>query len=85
MKIFGRERQSLRIDKARACRALYADGPGTEEVEVHLITEEGQRLDLQFHHRSIPDLIGQLTDAYEAINPPLNRRVNPASGWSGND
>lgn len=83
MKIFGKERQSLRITKSRACRALYADGAGTEEIEVHLITEDGDRLDLQFHHRSIPQLIGQLTDAYEAINPPLSRRNNQAAGWDG--
>ncbi len=83
MKIFGKNKESLRIKKVRACRALYADGPGTEEIEVHLITADGERLDLQLHHRSVPELIGQLTDAYEAINPPLNRRNNPAAGWSG--
>lgn len=83
MKIFGKKRESLRIKKSRACRALYADGPGTEEIEIHLITEEGERLDLQLHHRSVPELIGQLTDAYEAINPPLSRRNNPAATWAG--
>lgn len=85
LKIFGKNRESLRIKMVRACRALYADGPGTEEIEIHLITEEGQRLDLQFHHRAIPELIGQLTDAYEAINPPLSRRRNWASTWADED
>lgn len=83
MKIFGRERASLVISKVRAVRALYADGPGTEQIEVHLLTADGERLDLQFHHRSIPALIGELTDAYEAINPPLSRRNNMAAGWDG--
>ena len=83
MKIFGRERASLSIKRSRAVRALYADGPGTEQIEVHLITEGGERLDLQFHHRDIPALIGQLTDAYEAINPPLARRSNYQASWEG--
>ena len=83
MKIFGRQRQSLLIEKCRAVRAKYADGPGTEQIEVHLLTSEGHRLDLQFHHRDIPALIGQLTDAYEAINPPLSRRSNTSASWDG--
>lgn len=76
MKIFGKERESLRIKAARSCRALYMDGNGTEEIEIHLITDDGQRLDLQLPHRLAPALIGELTDAYEAINPPLSRRHN---------
>ena len=83
MRIFGRERQSLRIKKLRAVRALYADGPGTEEIHIELLTETGEKLALQFHHRSVPALIGELTDAYEAINPPLSRRTNMAAGWDG--
>lgn len=81
MRIFGKERQSLRVKKIRACRALYVDGDGTEEIEIHFITEEGQRLDLQIPHRAAPELIGQLTDAYEAINPPLSRRNNREADW----
>ena len=82
MKIFGRERASLVIAQVRAVRALYADGPGTEQIEIHLRTPDGQRLDLQLHHRAIPHLIGELTDAYEAINPPLSRRNNSAASWA---
>lgn len=81
--IFGKKRESLRIKKSKACRALYVDGHGTEEINILLITEEGHRLDLQIPHRMAPDLIGQLTDAYEAINPPLSRRNNQAAGWDG--
>lgn len=83
--IFGKKRESLRIKKAKAARALYADGPGTEEIEVRLLTENGERLDLQFHHRAIPYLIGELTDAYESINPPLSRRHNYNAGWEGSE
>lgn len=85
MRIFGRERQSLRIKKVRAVRAVYADGEGTEEIEIHLITEEGQRLDLQLHHRLAPDLIGDLTDAYQAIVPPLGWRRNRDAEFGGFD
>lgn len=85
MFIFGKKRESLRIKKSRACRALYVDGNGTEEIEVHLITEEGHRLDLQLPHRQVPALIGQLTDAYEAINVPLHYRRNGQAGWDGAD
>ena len=83
MKIFGKERDSLKIKAVRAVRAKYAIEAGTEEVEVHLKTSEGHRLDLQFSIRDIPNLIGELTDAYEAINPPLSRRNNAAASWDG--
>lgn len=83
MKIFGRERDSLKIKAVRAVRAKYAIQAGLEEVEVHLRTEEGHRLDLQFNIRDIPRLIGELTDAYEAVNPPLSRRHNAAASWDG--
>lgn len=83
MRIFGKERQSLTISKVRAARAVYATEAGTEQVEIHFITSDGHRLDLQFNQRLIPGLIGQLTDAYEAINPPLSRRHNAAAGWDG--
>lgn len=83
MFIFGKKRESLRIKQSKACRALYMDGAGTEEINIMLVTEEGEKLDLQIPHRMAPDLIGQLTDAYEAINPPLSRRNNAAASWDG--
>lgn len=89
MRIFGKERQSLKIKAIRAVRAMYADGPGTQEVEIHFITEDGQRLDLQIPFQLAPDLIGDLTNAYEAISPPLSARRNRAASWDfdmgGND
>lgn len=83
MRIFRKERESLVIAKVRAVRAVYATEAGTEQIEIHLMTPEGQRLDLQFNQRLIPTLIGELTDAYEAINPPLGRRNNAAASWDG--
>lgn len=84
MKIFGRVRDSLRIKKVKASRALYMDGPGTQEIEISLLTDDGERLDLQFPYHLAPQLIHELTSAYEAINPPISRGFNPASGWAGN-
>lgn len=81
MKIFGRNRDSLRIKKAQATRALFMDGNGTQEIEIRLRTEEGDELALQIPFLLAPVLIGQLTDAYEAIVPPLSRRNNPAAQW----
>lgn len=81
MKIFGKNRESLRIKKAQAARAIFVNGEGTQEIEIRLITEEGDRLDLQIPFLMAPSLIGQMTDAYEAIVPPLSRRNNPAAQW----
>lgn len=83
MKIFGKERDSLRVKRWRAFRAVFMDGNGTEEVHIQLLTDDNQRLALQVPMRQVPELIGQLTDAYEAINPPLSRRNNAAAGWDG--
>ena len=85
MRIFGRDRQSLRIKKVRAARCKYMDGPGTEEVEVRLMTDGGEILDLQVPFQLIPKLIGELTDSYESIVPPLSRRQNWQAGWDGAD
>lgn len=83
MKIFGRERETLLIKAVRAVRAKYMDGPGTEMIEIHLRTEGNYRLDLHVPQQLAPELIGQLTDAYEAINPPLHLRHNRQSSWDG--
>lgn len=85
MRIFGRNKESLRIKKVRAARCLYMDGPGTQEIEIRLMTEDGEILDLQLPFQVAPKLIGELTDAYESIVPPLSRRQNWQAGWSGAD
>lgn len=81
MRIFRKERESLRIKAIRACRAKYMDGNGTEEIEIHFITEDGERLDLQIPYRLVYNLVGDLKDAYEAINPPLSARNNRSATW----
>lgn len=83
MKIFGKNRETLRIKRIKACRALYMDGPGTQEIEIKFMTEDGETLVLQMHHFLAPNLIGELTDSYEAIVPPLHRRGNGQASWEG--
>lgn len=82
MWIFGKERQSLRIRKACAARAKYMDGPGTEEVEVRLLTDDGHTLDLQLKPQAVHQLINDLATAYEAICPPITRGMGYAR-WEG--
>lgn len=79
MRIFGRERQSLRIKKIKGSRAVYVH-PGnaeTNEVEIRMVTEDGERLDLQVPSRLIPELLRDLRISYEAIVPPLY-----SGGWN---
>lgn len=81
MKIFGRNRESLRIKKVRASRAVFIN-QDVQEVEINLITEDGERLDLQLPSRLVPGLIQGLSIAYTAINPPL-RSGDWQSSWQG--
>lgn len=84
LKIFGRNRENLTIMKCQAVRAMYQHpgNPETFEVEVKLLTDNGERLDLRLPSRAVPQLIQELSNAYEAINPPL-RRGNWTAGNEG--
>jgi hypothetical protein len=75
MRIFGKERQSLRIQKVRASRAIYVrpGNPDEQEVELQLTTEDGERLDLRMRTGLVRQLILDLSDSYEAIAPALSR------------
>lgn len=81
MKIFGKRRESLRIKKIRASRAVFVN-QDVQEVEIQFVTEDGERLDLQMPSRLAPALIQELTIAYQAINPPL-RSGSYESTWQG--
>jgi len=78
MRIFGKERQSLRIKKAVAARAVYDNGEGLQEIELRLLTEDGERLTLQIPPSLARKLTLELSSAYEAINPPLRSSRNAA-------
>ena len=81
MRIFGKERQSLRVKAIRAVRAMYVNGDDTQEIEIHFITDDGERLDLQIPWRQVYSLVGDLQSAYEAISPPLSARQNRSANW----
>lgn len=71
MFIFGKKRESLRIKKVQAARAVFMDGNGTEEIEIRLRTDDGERLDLQLPYRLAPRLVQELMIAHDAISPPM--------------
>lgn len=84
MRIFRKERQSLRIDRIRAARALFMDGHGTEEIEVTFRTEEGDILTLQMKPHLAHRLVNEVSIAYQAICPPI-RQYDGAAQWLGMD
>ena len=67
-KIF--ERHSVVVRKIRATRAMFVS-PDVQEVHVEFVTDENDRLVLQLAPRHAYTLIHELTNAYNAINPPL--------------
>lgn len=80
MKFF-KGKESTLVKKIRATRAVYL-GPDQEEVNVEFVNEEGEKLTLRINPKQVPGLIGDLSAAYEAINPPLRRNSN-YSDWQG--
>ena len=81
MRLFGRERDSLRVKKVRASRAVY-QSEDIQNVEIRLMTEEGQILDLILSSRSAATLHTELGTALEAIYPRLSRGSGYAT-WDG--
>jgi hypothetical protein len=80
MRIFSKERESLRIRKARASRAIYVD-KDVQEIDLEVETEDGERLTLRMSPRVAHTIISHMQTSYEAINPPLNR--GSAAQWDG--
>lgn len=70
MRIFGRERETLRVEKLQASRAKYHD-TDIQRVEVKLKTEGNGLLTLDMSTDQAHALIIQMTAAYNAIRPPL--------------
>lgn len=85
MRIFRRNTETLGIKRLRACKAIFQLEREVIEVQIDLETHDKERLQLQINPASLPDLIGELTDIYESINPPLNRRRNQNASWEGSE
>lgn len=83
MWIFGKERQSLRVKKIKAGRAVFINSD-VQELEIRFITEDGDELDLQIPNRLGPELIKDLMLSFQAANPPI-RMGNYKSNWNGMD
>ncbi len=84
MKIFGKERENLRVKKIRASRAVIALHEEVVECTISMITEDDERLDLVIPDKWLPFLIQDLTMTYEAIHPPLRSGSRQAT-WQGMD
>ena len=85
MKIFGKDREHLRIQKIKASRAVMVMArENIVECNITMITEDGEKLDLTIPDRLLPHLIQSLTITYEAIHPPL-RSGNRQALWNGMD
>lgn len=84
MKLFGKERESLRIKKIRASRAVIDHIEEKVECNVRLLTEDGELLDLIIPDSILPYFIQDLSITYEAIHPPL-RSGNRQAQWNGMD
>jgi hypothetical protein len=73
----------LDVDRFKAVRVVY-EGPDHQEVEITLKSKDGEVVTLYVRSHMVPALITELTNAYEAINPPMYRG-NQASNWQGMD
>jgi hypothetical protein len=84
MRLFGKEKQMLRIKSAKPSRVVIAMlRDDIIEVNLSLITEDGEQLDLQLPDKVLPKMIQDLTIVYESIHPPLRTVGGRAAGWQG--
>jgi len=80
MKFF-KGKEDTYVKKIRAVRAKYVD-PDHNEINIDFVNEAGAQLTLRLKPEQARTLINELSNAYEAINPPL-RRGNNYSDWQG--
>jgi len=71
----------LDVKKFKVVRAIY-NTPDNQELELTLETADGEVVTMYFRSHMVPALVTEIMDAYEAINPPMNRGSN-AAGFYG--
>lgn len=71
MRLFGRERESIRVKKIRGSRAVIALHEEQVECNLRLVTEDGEVLDIIVPDKELPVLIQDLVITYQAIHPPI--------------
>lgn len=81
MKLFGREREMLRVKKAKSSRAVYVD-TDIQRVEIKLLVEDGQFLTLDMDLDTVHTMVIELSNAYSACRPGLSRG-SYQSQWQG--
>lgn len=81
MKFF-KGKEATRVKKIRGVRAKYIN-PDHNEVNIDFVNEAGEQLTLQLTPDQARGLIGDMSAAYEAINPPLRRPGTNYSDWMG--
>lgn len=85
MKLFGRERETIKVKKVAAGRAVYQGVETTHtEIEIKLITTDGEKLMIQMPLQQAFHLIRDLHLSYQAAVPPLTMG-NYQSQWQGMD
>lgn len=80
---FFKGKESTKVRAIRAVRATYV-GPDHNEVHIEFLAEDKAlpKLSLELTPTQTRTLITELSNAYEAINPPLYRGFG-ASSWDG--
>jgi len=73
---FSRGRDSLKVKSIRGSRAVY-ESEEIQRVELKLETELGDKVTLEMTPQQCHRLVTDLTNAYEAIFPPIIRPRQP--------
>lgn len=79
---FFRSRDTAKVTKVVASRAVF-ESQDIQRVDVRFRNDDGDELTLEFHPDIVPNLILELSTAYEAIRPPLRGTGGHAAGWNG--
>lgn len=70
-----------RIRMVRSSRAVYVE-EDRSEIDIQLLMEDGEIITLVLPPRLAGKLVAEVSQAYEAINPPLARGFGAAT-WQG--
>ena len=72
----------LRLKRIRAARAIFESDLGHQEIELTVLTDDGDKIVFQMPPQLAHRLVNEISNAYEAINPPL-RRGGEYAVWDG--
>lgn len=78
---FFKGKEDCHVRAIRAVRARFV-GPDYNEIDVEFLNEDKERLTIHLTPEQARALYEELGNAYQAINPPLNRSQH-FSQWDG--